>query len=52
MHYRFNTNPLRMLQEIRMRKAYALQESGCQVTQAAFNRFFRETLKSVFGRQR
>lgn len=66
MHYRFNSTPHRMLQEIRMRKAYTLLESGCQVAQAAyqvgykfpnnfsaaFTRFFGKTPKSVFGRRR
>jgi len=36
MHYRFNSTPHRMLQETRMRKAYTLLESGCQVAQAAY----------------
>ncbi|SEE01225.1 transcriptional regulator, AraC family [Pseudomonas anguilliseptica] len=66
MHYRFNSTPHRMLHEIRMRKAYTLLESGCQVAQAAyrvgykfpnnfsaaFTRFFGKTPKSVFGKRR
>lgn len=66
LHYRFNTTPHRMLHEIRMRKAYTLLESGCQVAQAAyqvgykfpnnfsaaFTRFFGKTPKSVFGKRR
>ncbi|MNG39296.1 Helix-turn-helix domain protein [compost metagenome] len=55
-----------MLHEIRMRKAYTLLESGCQVAQAAyrvgykfpgsfstaFTRFFGKPPKSVFGKRR
>lgn len=66
MHYRFNSTPHRMLHEIRMRKAYTLLESGCQVAQAAyqvgykfpnnfsaaFTRFFGKPPKSVFGKRR
>jgi AraC-like DNA-binding protein len=58
--------PHRMLHEIRMRKAYTLLESGCQVAQtayqvgykfpnnfsAAFTRFFGKSPKSVFGKRR
>ncbi|MBU3057845.1 MULTISPECIES: helix-turn-helix domain-containing protein [Pseudomonadaceae] len=65
-HYRFNTTPHRMLHELRMRKAYALLESGCQVAQAAyqvgyrypnnfsaaFSAFFGKAPKSVFGKRR
>lgn len=66
LHYRFNSTPHRMLHEIRMRKAYTLLESGCQVAQAAyqvgykfpnnfsaaFTRFFGKPPKSVFGKRR
>lgn len=66
LHYRFNSTPHRMLHEMRMRKAYTLLESGCQVAQAAyrvgykfpnnfsaaFTRFFGKTPKSVFGKRR
>lgn len=66
LHYRFNSTPHRMLHEIRMRKAFTLLESGCQVAQAAyqvgykfpnnfsaaFTRFFGKPPKSVFGKRR
>ncbi|WP_210644758.1 MULTISPECIES: AraC family transcriptional regulator [unclassified Pseudomonas] len=66
LHYRFNSTPHRMLHEIRMRKAYTLLESGCQVAQAAykvgykfpnnfsaaFTRFFGKSPKTVFGKRR
>nr|WP_269137351.1 AraC family transcriptional regulator [Pseudomonas sp. PGPR40] len=66
LHYRFNSTPHRMLHEIRMRKAYTLLESGCQVAQAAyqvgykfpnnfsaaFTRFFGKPPKTVFGKRR
>lgn len=66
MHHRFNSTPHRMLHELRMRKAYTLLESGCQVAQAAyqvgykfpnnfsaaFSRFFGKSPKSVFGKRR
>jgi AraC-like DNA-binding protein len=61
----FGTSPHRMLLELRMRRAWALLETGCQVAQAgyqvgyahpanfsaAFSRFFGRTPKSVFGRR-
>ncbi len=61
----FGTSPHRMLLELRMRRAWALLETGCQVAQAgyqvgyahppnfsaAFTRFFGRTPKSVFGRR-
>jgi len=66
LHHRFNSTPHRMLHELRMRKAYTLLESGCQVAQAAyqvgykfpnnfsaaFTRFFGKPPKSVFGKRR
>lgn len=66
MHHRFQSTPHRMLHELRMRKAYTLLESGCQVAQAAyqvgytfpnnfsaaFTRFFGKSPKSVFGKRR
>lgn len=66
LRHRFNSTPHRMLHEMRMSKAHALLESGCQVAQAAyqvgyrfpnnfsaaFTRFFGKTPKSVFGKQR
>lgn len=62
----FNTTPHRMLHEMRMRKAHALLESGCQVAQVAyrvgyrhpsnfstaFSRFFGRAPKAVFGKRR
>ena len=61
----FGTTPQRMLLELRMRRAWALLETGCQVAQAgwqvgyahpsnfsaAFTRFFGRSPKSVFGRR-
>jgi AraC-like DNA-binding protein len=66
LHYRFNSTPQRMLLELRMHRAHALLEGGCQVAQAAyqvgyrhphnftsaFARFFGKTPKSVFGKRR
>ncbi|MCE0460524.1 MULTISPECIES: helix-turn-helix domain-containing protein [Pseudomonas] len=66
LHHRFNSTPHRMLHEMRMRKAYTLLESGCQVAQAAyqvgykfpnnfsaaFTRFFGKSPKTVFGKRR
>ncbi|WP_175154222.1 helix-turn-helix domain-containing protein [Phytopseudomonas flavescens] len=66
LHQRFNSTPHRMLHELRMRKAYTLLESGCQVAQAAyqvgykfpnnfsaaFTRFFGKPPKAVFGKRR
>ncbi|WP_439888401.1 helix-turn-helix domain-containing protein [Pseudomonas sp. MBLB4123] len=62
----FKTTPHQMLNELRMRKAYALLETGCQVAQAAyrvgyrhpnnfsaaFSSFFGKSPKSVFGKRR
>ncbi|WP_355659990.1 helix-turn-helix transcriptional regulator [Halomonas salifodinae] len=62
----FNTTPHRMLHEMRMRKAHALLESGCQVAQVAyrvgyrhpsnfstaFSRFFGRAPKAVFAGRR
>lgn len=64
--HRFNSTPHRMLNELRMRKAHNLLESGCQVAQAAyrvgykypnnfsaaFSSFFGKSPKSVFGKRR
>ncbi|ALM54608.1 AraC family transcriptional regulator [Halomonas huangheensis] len=40
-HKHFNTTPHRMLHDLRMRKAHALLESGCQVAQAAYQCGYR-----------
>lgn len=40
-HKHFNTTPHRMLNDLRMRKAHALLESGCQVAQAAYQCGYR-----------
>lgn len=64
-HSVFGTTPQRMLLELRMRRAWVLLESGCQVAQVgyqvgythapnfstAFTRFFGRSPKSVFGRR-
>lgn len=64
--YRFNKSPHRLLLELRMRKAWQLLETGCQVAEAAyevgyehpsnfsaaFTRFFGCPPKSVFGPKR
>jgi AraC-like DNA-binding protein len=64
--HRFDSTPHRMLNELRMRKAHSLLESGCQVAQAAyqvgykypnnfsaaFSSFFGKSPKSVFGKRR
>ncbi|MCW5221499.1 AraC family transcriptional regulator [Verminephrobacter aporrectodeae subsp. tuberculatae] len=60
---RFNTSPHRLLLEVKMKKAWQLLETGCQVAEAAysvgyehpgnfsaaFSRFFGCAPKSVFG---
>ncbi|TFH86201.1 AraC family transcriptional regulator [Billgrantia azerbaijanica] len=62
-HHRFNRSPYRLLLEVRMKKAWQLLETGCQVAEAAysvgyehpsnfsaaFSRFFGCAPKSVFG---
>lgn len=62
----YGTSPHRMLTELRMRRAWELLETGCQVAQAAyrvgyrhpanfsaaFTRFHGRTPKSVFGKRR
>ena len=64
--HHYQTSPYRLLTELRMRKAHALLENGCQVAQAgyqvgyafannfsaAFTRFFGKSPKSVFGKRR
>ena len=64
--HRFNKSPLRLLLELRMKKAWQLLETGCQVAEAAysvgydhpsnfsaaFSRFFGCAPKSVFGPKR
>lgn len=61
--HRFNKSPHRLLLEVRMKKAWQLLETGCQVAEAAysvgyehpsnfsaaFSRFFGCAPKSVFG---
>ncbi len=61
----FGASPQALLLELRMRRAWALLETGCQVAQAAwqvgyahppnfstaFTRFFGRSPKSVFGRR-
>jgi len=61
----YNATPMTLLLELRMRKAYALLESGQQVAQAgwqvgykypnnfsvAFTRYFGRSPKSIFGRR-
>jgi AraC-like DNA-binding protein len=61
----FGTTPQALLLELRMRRAWALLETGCQVAQAgwqvgyahpsnfsaAFTRFYGRSPKSVFGRR-
>lgn len=61
----FGTSPHRLLTELRMRRAWELLETGCQVAQAAyrvgyrhpanfsaaFTRFYGRTPKSVFGKR-
>lgn len=65
-HYLYNTTPIGMLLELRMRKAYTLLESGLQVAQTAwqvgykypnnfsvaFTRYFGRSPKSIFGNKR
>ena len=62
----YGTSPGRLLTELRMRRAWELLETGCQVAQAAyrvgyrhpanfsaaFTRFHGRTPKSVFGKRR
>lgn len=62
----YGTTPHRMLTELRMRRAWSLLETGCQVAEAAyrvgfehpanfsvaFSRFFGRSPKSVFGKRR
>jgi len=62
----YGTSPHRLLTELRMRRAWELLETGCQVAQAAyrvgyrhpanfsaaFTRFHGRTPKSVFGKRR
>jgi AraC family transcriptional activator of pyochelin receptor len=64
-HTLFNTTPMAMLLELRMRKAYTLLESGQQVAQAAwqvgykyannftvaFTRYYGRSPKSIFGKK-
>jgi len=66
MHHRFNSTSHCMLQDIGMRKAYTLLESGCQVAQAAYRMGYKRpnelqhlqqpvfeiTPNSMFGRRR
>lgn len=63
---RYGASPHRVLTELRMRRAWELLETGCQVAQAAyrvgyrhpanfsaaFTRFHGRTPKSVFGKRR
>lgn len=62
----YGDSPMRLLTEMRMRRAWELLESGCQVAQAAyqvgyrhpanfsaaFTRFHGRAPKSVFGKRR
>ncbi len=64
--HRFNKSPHRLLLEVRMKRAWQLLETGCQVAEAAysvgyehpsnfsaaFSRFFGCAPKSVFGPKR